>query len=132
MRLLAEANDNGVEMSKQGSAIHTAVIQAVAIEAGVDVSTLTMTSTPMVEAAPSAVSNDELSSNDDATTATNTSENETMIIIASSAGGGSILLAMLAVYLYRRSKKQNDVSDDDVKKITSVVPGVELTVKQKL
>ena len=151
MRLLAEANDNGVEivyeivikgdlaalkakgveMSKQGSAVHTAVIQAVAIEAGVDVSTLTMTSTPMVEAAPSAVSNDELSSNDDTTTTTNTSENEMIIIIASSAGGGSILLAMLALYLCRRSKKQNDVSDDDVKKTTSVVPGVELTDKQK-
>ena len=150
MRLLAEANDNGVEivyeivikgdlaalkakgveMSKQGSAVHTAVIQAVAIEAGVDVSTLTMTSTPMVEAAPSAVSNDELSSNDDTTTTTNTSENEMIIIIASSAGGGSILLAMLALYLCRRSKKQNDVSDD-VKKTTSVVPGVELTDKQK-
>ena len=101
----------GVEMSKQDSVVYTAVVEAVAIEAGVDASSVTMTSTPMEEAAPS-VSNELPSSGGTDTTDTTDNANEMTIIIASSAGGGSILLAMIVVYFCRRAKKQNVVVDD--------------------
>jgi len=43
----------GEELSASGSAIHTAVVAAVASEAGVDASSVSMASTPMVKASPS-------------------------------------------------------------------------------
>ena len=118
----------GVEMSKQDSVVYTAVVEAVAIEAGVDASSVTMTSTPMEEAAPSVPN--ELSSSDTDTTDTTDNANEMTIIIVSSAGGGSILLAMIVMCFCRRAKKQNVVVDD-VKKTTSVVPVNKMTEQQR-
>ena len=122
----------GDEMSQKDSVVYTAVVEAVAVEAGVDASSVTMTSAPMEEAAPS-VSN-ELSSSDTDTTGTtdNTDNaNEMTIIIAGSVGGGSILIAMIVMYVCRRAKKQNIVVDD-VKKTTSVVPVDKMTEQQRV
>jgi hypothetical protein len=121
----------GDEMSQKDSVVYTAVVEAVAIEAGVDASSVTMTSTPMEEAAPS-VPNELSSSDTDTTDTTDTTGdiNEMTIIIASSAGGGSILLAMIVMYFCRRAKKQNVVVDD-VKKTTSVVPTSDKMTEQQ-
>jgi uncharacterized coiled-coil protein SlyX len=99
----------GIEMSQQGSVMYTAVVEAVAIEAGVDASSVTMTSTPMEEAAPS-VSNGFPSSDTDTTDTTDTTvnTNELTIIIVSSAVGGVVggsILTMIVMYFCRCAKK---------------------------
>jgi hypothetical protein len=99
----------GIEMSQKGSVMYTAVVEAVAIEAGVDVSSVTMTSTPMEEAAPS-VSNGFPSSDSDTTDNSDNSDNanEMTIIIASSAVGGVVggsILTMIVMYFCRCAKK---------------------------
>ena len=105
----------GVEMSKQDSVVYTAVVEAVAIEAGVDASSVTMTSTPMEKAAPF-VSN-ALPSSDTDTTDTTENANEMTIIIASSAGGGSILLAMIIMCFCRRQHNEHMLA----KRVTELV-----------
>jgi hypothetical protein len=105
----------GVEMSKQDSVVYTAVVEAVAIEAGVDASSVTMTSTPMEKAAPSVPN--ALPSSDTDTTDTTDNTNEMTIIIASLAGGGSMLLAMIVMCFCRRQQKEHMLA----KRVTELV-----------
>ena len=89
----------GKEIATQGSKIQTTLVEAVAIEAGVDKTTITMSSTSMTKTTP-AVS-DELAdgiADDTKSNATETDSN--MIIIASAAGGGAVVL--LAVFFCKK------------------------------
>ena len=105
-------------MSKEGSAVHTTVLEAVAIEAGVGKSSITMTSTPMTKAAPSV--SDELAGDSD--TIPNQTNDMTIIIASAAGGGGAVLLAVVGVLICRRAKQQNLA----IAKNISVVPGKDL------
>ena len=92
-------------MSKQGSTVHTEVVEAVAIEAGVDKSSITMTTTPMTKTSPSVL--DELSLDDNNNVKTKDDADMTIIIIASAAGGGGgIILAVIGMLIFRYTKQK--------------------------
>lgn len=102
------------------------MIAAVAGEAGVEVSSVTMNSAPMVKANPNVSNN--LENGEDATSS-NKDEEILVIIIAASSGGGVLLITVILLLLCRCKKKTKvNVS---TKKTTSVFPQeTELTQKE--
>jgi len=96
----------GKEIATKGSKIQTTLVEAVAIEAGVDKTTITMTSTSMTKTTP-AVSDELADGTADDTKSMATETDSNMIIIASAAGGGTaVLLIVIGILLYCRTKKK--------------------------
>ena len=89
----------GKEIATQGSKIQTTLVEAVAIEAGVDKTTITMSSTSMTKTTP-AVSDELAGTADDTKSMATETDSNMHIIIASAAGGGAVVL--LAVFFCKK------------------------------
>jgi len=118
------------DMSKPGSAVHTAVLEAVAEEAGVDKSSLTLVASP-VKKDTATVPETLSDANDTSSSTTNMSE-MTIIIIVSAAGGGALLVVALGLICRRAKLKKNKQNKTAVVPAGDTTPpNAQMTMKQK-
>jgi len=120
------------DVSKPGSAVHTAVLEAVAEEAGVDKSSLTLVASS-VKKDTATVPETLSDANDTSSSTTNMSE-MTIVIIVSVAGGGAggaLLVVALGLICRRAKLKKNKQNKTAVVPAGDTTPPNEMIMIQK-